>query len=420
MITTSSSLTVGQQFFAPLLSLLPSCQFTHSCPVLDDVSWLILCLSRVLQQGLSGRAFLQEFSVRFPEAPSRGAFFQSLKSPRRLQLLDELNAKLLTQVSLSRPDPFIGYPVLQGFDLYAGDGHWHQAAVHDPVSYGIKHPMGHFYGLNLRTHGLIHLTAADQAARLKEHDMRALKRLNVATLRQGAATGRKVLWVWDKAGIDFQQWHRWKQGSGIYLISRVKENMRLEVIGEKSFDPKDPVNQGVQFDQLVSTSQGVMMRRVTYQDPVSGEVFEFVTSEFTLPPGWIAHLYRLRWNIEKVFDQLKNKFGEKKAWASSATAKAAQAQLLCLSHNLLLIFELEVLQPAGVQNQAEDKRRQGRVKKVKTTMAEGKQVLPTLVETLQRCTQHSVKFIRWLRFHLFLKTSCSAALDSLRALYATL
>jgi len=33
---------------------------------------------------------------------------------------------------------------------------------------------------------------------------------------------------------------------------------------------------------------------------------ERLVQELTLPPGLIAHLYRLRWNIEKVFDELKN------------------------------------------------------------------------------------------------------------------
>jgi IS4 transposase len=85
------------------------------------------------------------------------------------------------------------------------------------------------------------------------------------------------------------------------------------------------VNQGVVADELLGTSQGVMVRRVTYRDPVGGENFFFLTNEQTLPPGILAHLYRLRWDIEKVFDEFKNKLSEKKAWASGATAKTVHA-----------------------------------------------------------------------------------------------
>ena len=116
---------------------------------------------------------------------------------------------------------------LANFDVHAGDGHFHAAAAHDPrdAQDGCKDATGHFFSLNLRSHALAHLTVADQAARRKEHDMRALKRLRLQSLRQGAANGRKVFYVWDRAGIDFQQWQRWKQGGGIYFLSREKSNI---------------------------------------------------------------------------------------------------------------------------------------------------------------------------------------------------
>ncbi|MHB1310037.1 MAG: transposase [Limisphaerales bacterium] len=36
-----------------------------------------------------------------------------------------------------------------------------------------------------------------------------------------------------------------------------------------------------------------------------------------VPPGVLAELYRRRWELEKVFDEVKNKLREQKAWASS-------------------------------------------------------------------------------------------------------
>lgn len=34
----------------------------------------------------------------------------------------------------------------------------------------------------------------------------------------------EALYIWDRAGIDFRQWHDWKQ-RGIYFLSREKENI---------------------------------------------------------------------------------------------------------------------------------------------------------------------------------------------------
>ncbi|MEZ5329940.1 MAG: transposase [Verrucomicrobiales bacterium] len=174
--------------------------------------------------------------------------------------------------------------------------------------------------------------------------MRALKRLTIETLRQGALAGRKVLYIWDRAGIDFIQWDKWKRGSGIYFISRVKENMVLIPMGNQAFDRDNAVNIGVISDEYVATSSaGVLVRRVTYKDPDTQRIFEFITTEMSIEPGLIAQLYRMRWDIEKVFDEIKNKLHEKKAWATTATAKSMQAQFICLTHNLITLLEARMM-----------------------------------------------------------------------------
>ncbi|MBL9178217.1 MAG: hypothetical protein JNM65_09145 [Verrucomicrobiaceae bacterium] len=114
-------------------------------------------------------------------------------------------------------------PALDDFDLYAADGHYHRSAAHDQSRdrAGGKLPSGHFMRLSLRTHAMEHLYAADTSqGNKREHDMHALKALSIAQLRGGAAKGRKVLYVYDRAGIDFRQWFNWKHAGGIYFISR--------------------------------------------------------------------------------------------------------------------------------------------------------------------------------------------------------
>jgi len=43
--------------------------------------------------------------------------------------------------------------------------------------------------------------------------------------------------------------------------------MNLETLGNHLFDRADPINRGVIADEIVGTSVGVSLRRVTYQDP---------------------------------------------------------------------------------------------------------------------------------------------------------
>ena len=60
------------------------------------------------------------------------------------------------------------------------DGHWPGAATHDARHEGLKPAVGHCYSLDLRSHPLRHLAAAEG---LHEHDMSVLKRLRPADRR---------------------------------------------------------------------------------------------------------------------------------------------------------------------------------------------------------------------------------------------
>ena len=275
-----------------------------------------------MHESPTGRGFLQTRGAAGQEAPELTHYFHALKSQRRLQLLEELNELVARVFRKTLPDELAGFPQLDNFDVYAGDGHWHKAASHDPMIDGKIRATGHFYALDLRRRTLRRLATAEGK---KEHDMHVLKRLSKEMLRQGAPVRRQVIYVWDKAAIDFHFWYQLKTTAGIYFISLEKENMSLEVMGNKEWDKADPINHGVLQDELVGSANGVMLRRVTAQAPDTGEIRVFLTTEMTLPPGLIAHLYHRRWRIEKVFDALKNKLNEKKSRAVSPTAKAAPA-----------------------------------------------------------------------------------------------
>jgi len=424
MPSSPAPTALASRFFTPLLGLVATCESRRRCTDLSDSDWLRLGVQRCLQPHASGRGFLQTLaSVGADCTPANSHFFESLKSRRRLALCAQANARLCAHARTVLPDTLAAFPALAGFDVHAGDGHFHSHAAHDPAdSKGVRHAVGHLYSRNLRSGCISHLTVSDQQERKKEHDMRALKRMDIAALRQGAVKGRKVLYVWDRAGIDFVQWHRWKQGSGIYMLSRCKDNMALLPCGQLRFDGADEVNAGVQRDELVGTAtSGVMLRRITFHDVVSQRQFEFLTNvmESAVPPGVLAHLYRMRWDIEKSFDEIKNKLGERKAWATSATAKSMQAQFICLSVNLLHLLEHE-LAKLGIANEPERKRRAARLKLVAQTAAKAGTVLPKTLRTVQHTTQHCVKLIRWVAAQLFIHVPWEQACAALAALYTKL
>jgi hypothetical protein len=408
--------TVNDAFFQPLKGLAAASPEARPCPGFSDDEFLHLGIQRVMQSSESGRAFLQEHGPRFQNTPALGNYFAALKSKRRGLVIKDVNVALLISANTVLHDRLAEIPELAGYECFAQDGHWHKAAVHDPRHKGAKMAVGHFFSLNLRTHTLRHLAAGEG---WREHDMSALKRIKPKGLRQAIAKGKRVLIVYDKAGIDFAYWSRCRRECAVYFLSRVKENMVFDWIRSVPWDRSDARNHGVTEDRRVRTREGCLLRIVYYTDPLTGKNYEFLTNELDLLPGVLVELYRRRWEAEKVFDQIKNKLEEKQAWASSLIAKETQAQLIAITHNLLLIYEQILEVEHALTNQAEDKRRTQRMEAAVQRCAQAKQPLSSLITEARRTTQRSVKFIRWLRQAIREKLTEATALLYLKQLYAT-
>lgn len=410
-------LTVNQAFFQPLTGLAAQSAHARPCPEFSDEDFLRLGVQRVLESCQSGRAFLQEHGVRFENPPDSSNYFAALRSERRCAVLREVNRALMAATDAGLEDRLADIPELADYACFAADGHWHKAAAHDPRHEGPKMAVGHFYSLDLRPHTLRHLAAGQG---LHEHDLSALKRIKPKGLRQGVPQGRRVLIVYDKAGIDFGYWKRCRQECAVYFLSRVKENMVYDWIESVDWNRSDVRNHGVTDDRRVMTREGQLLRIVCYTDPRDGQSYEFLTNLMDLPPGVIVELYRRRWEVEKVFDQIKNKLQEKKAWASRLVAKEAQAHLVAITHNLLIGYERRLETQHAVTNQAEDRRRAKRTEAAQKKCAEMGQKLSELVVQAQRATQRSVKCVRWFRQSIRDRIAESVAVPRLKALYAAL
>ena len=417
MPNSESNPTVHDTFFEPLAAALASVSSTRPCPEFPDQDWLRVGIQRVLEGSESGRGFLQEHGLRFDHCPTDNNYFASLRSLRRCELAGDVNLALVNWCKAHLPDRLADVPELAPYECFAADGHWHKAAAHDARHEGTKMAVGHFYSLDLRSHTLRHLAAGHG---LHEHDMSALKRVKPRGLRQGVRRGSRVLIIYDRAGIDFGYWKRCRQECAVYFLSRVKEGMVFGFEEGRTWDKSDRRNRGVLSDWQVTTREGHLLRIVTYLDRRTGEIYEFLTNEMDLPPGVIAELYRRRWEVEKVFDEVKNKLGQKKAWASSLEAKESQAQMIAITHNLLLWYEHVLEERHGVSNQAEDRRRAKRAAQANQECAQRGWPLPLLVTLPRKATQRSVKFVRWVRQALRDRLAEAAAVGHLRQLYATL
>ena len=104
------------------------------------------------------------------------------------------------------------------------------------------------HALELHTHTLRHLAAGEG---LHEHDLGALKRIKPKGLRQETPQGTRVLMVYDKAAIDFDDWDRCRRECAVYFLGRFKENMTFESVQDNDWDRSDARNRGVLADSKV-------------------------------------------------------------------------------------------------------------------------------------------------------------------------
>jgi hypothetical protein len=416
-ITHETNTTLESLFFKPLTDIYASSAKQYSCTSISDLDFAKLGVLRCVSHAKTGHQFLQHHADQGQRDIEPSHFFKTLKSKRRLANLSSLNELLRGTMTTELPDPFAAFKELADYDIYAADGHYHHAAAFDPKptsSTGKTNATGHFFRLDMRTHhlGYLDLGVPDYGKK-RTHDITVIKRASREHLRNNAPKGRKILYVWDKACIDYGVWSRLKHTAGIYFITREKSNSAATVSSANLIDPSDPRNEGIESDHFVSPSYGEALRRIIYIDPADGTTYTYLTNEMKLPAHQLVIIYKQRWDIEKVFHQLKSKMEERKSWASSQTAKRHHAIFECLAHNLCLLMEQE-MNHRGLHDKVEEKKSRGRDSTRRNREgAMMKQTTNFIGKTIARATQRTVRFVRWLQAALYRQGTLDEAIAML-------
>jgi hypothetical protein len=412
---------VGELLLHPALKALETCEHHRNCSGYSDSNHLRVGIERVIQNEKSGRRWLLKCRLSRGIKVEVRNFFKALESKRRTRMVKDVAEKVRREADEhscgTQIDELAKHRELDGFAIYASDGHAHAAASHEKKIGGKIRAVTHIYSLNLRSHSLAHISLTTPATgKKKEHEICTLKRIGGEALRMEEATGVKVIHAYDPAIVDYRQWHRWKQGRGIYIITLQKRNCALKKTSDLGFDAADPRNTGVLSDENIGNAKGIKLRRIRYCDPETGKTYIFITNEFTLPPGLLGFIYKLRWDVEKTFDQVKNLFEEKKAWATSEESKIQQAAFITLAHNLTLMMEREIEHREGIRDEKTEQRKATRIKNATAAATAHNRLFNPLIASVRRVTKRSVQFIGWLQSCLEHRTRWREAMEKLRPL----
>jgi hypothetical protein len=403
-------------FLSPAIDLVPQIPGYRKGLDYSDEEFVILGLSRIQSLQPSGRGFLQSVRQRDLTDTSVRAYFAAAQSDRRLGFLHELNRQVSLKVT-ARVDRFAAFPELRGRELLAIDGHAIQHATHEPpatTAKGSRDVPASATGIflqDLRT-GATRMLAQTQG---HQHEWAALKEQPWSEFHWVAGS-KNTLWIIDPVAVDFAFLRAAKYKGCGGVITRTKTNLSPTTTLPKTWDKADPRNEGVNADERVHFGENGEFRRIGYLNPETGESYEFLTTEFHLPPGVIAQLYRLRWDIEKFFDVCENVWAEKRAWGAGAIAAQVQNEFLVLTQNLVLLLNEQLEEKESLRDEKSDAKYAKALEKRRHIAEANGRTVPPWVGMLHRITRWSCQYTRWLADALVFGWTWKDAIQRLRPL----
>ena len=145
---------------------------------------------------------------------------------------------------------------------------------------------------------LIHFTDA------ATHDHTFLSKLNLQPHQ---------IALFDRGYVDYKQYAKWTKAN-IHFVTRLKDNALYEQLDEIEIPDTIPDNYikdqkiQIKYKDDNGVEQLLILRRVVYYDKEKDRIFEFLSNLMDMTAEQIGLLYKMRWQIEMLFKQLKQNF----------------------------------------------------------------------------------------------------------------
>ncbi len=157
-------------------------------------------------------------------------------------------------------------------------------------------------------------------------------------------------YVMDRGYLDFRRLHRLHQ-AGAFFVTRTKRGVRLARTGSRPVDWAS----GLRSDQTVRLVTAASrahypdpLRKVRFKDPATGQLLEFLTSNFDLPALTITALYKQRWRVELFFKWIKGHLRIKAFYGTSPNAVQTQVWIALCVYLLVAILKKELRLPLSL------------------------------------------------------------------------
>ncbi|MCB9015629.1 MAG: IS4 family transposase [Lentimicrobiaceae bacterium] len=163
-----------------------------------------------------------------------------------------------------------------------------------------------------------------------------------------------TIYVFDKGYNDYLAFEKFTQvGTG--FVTRIKDNAVYETLEDCELD--DCIHSSVEKDEIIelqvkdnNITRSLKLRKVQFYDRVLKRRFEFLTNLFEMRADLIAAIYKLRWQIELLFKQLKQNFPLKYFLGDNENAIKIQIYCALIANLLMTVVQKTLKRPWAFSN----------------------------------------------------------------------
>lgn len=163
-----------------------------------------------------------------------------------------------------------------------------------------------------------------------------------------------TIYVFDKGYNDYKAFKLFGEHKTGF-VTRIKDNAAYRTI--ETSEIGDHVHSGVIQDETIEvtvkesgTESKLLLRKVRFYDRVLKREFEFLTNLFEMRPDLVAAIYKLRWQIELLFKQLKQNFPLKYFLGDNENAIKTQIYCALIANLLMTVIQKTLKRPWAFSN----------------------------------------------------------------------
>jgi len=152
-----------------------------------------------------------------------------------------------------------------------------------------------------------------------------------------------TIYVFDKGYNDYLAFEKFTKAQTGF-VTRIKNNAVYETVAD--CEVYDHIHSGVEKDEIIEIQvkdnniiRPLKLRKVQFYDRVLKRRFEFLTNLFEMRADLIAALYKLRWQIELLFKQLKQNFPLKYFLGDNENAIKIQIYSALIANLLMTVVQ---------------------------------------------------------------------------------